>query len=454
MAKKRTAPPDERQRQSRKAILIARKEAKQTRQIRLAIGVVVLLLVIVLVAGLTNEFLLKPGLPVAKVNNVEISMDEWRRRVRLQRAQLILGIEDLAEAVGQDIGQVQQFAGQQLLLLTQDSERLGQAVLDQMIDEVLIKQEADARGISVSEADIQKEIEESFGFFGGASPTEQPTATETVAPTPSLTPIPTAVITEIVPTNTPFPTFTPGPTSTPFPTSTPISREAFEESLKETSDRLEELGIPEESLREIVEAQLYQELLLKELVLEAELPTEDLHASFFYLQFNSQEEADDALEEIESDGYVAFWNKIRSLPPDPDDESPTLAREVLWRTQEDVNALLDEIVGDTVFEIPINETSAVIVVPALTEEEEDTYYIILVTGREIRPLSQSVIQNAEQELLSNWLQSKRVAAVETFTRWLANIPQQPGIDPRFLVPPTPTPFVTLEPTPDPNTGSQ
>ncbi len=275
-----------------------------------------------------------------------------------------------------------------------------------------------------------------------------------MAPTPSLTPIPTAVITEIVPTNTPFPTFTPGPTSTPFPTSTPVSIEAFEESLKETSDRLEDLGIPEESLREIVEAQLYQELLQKDLVLEEELPAEDLHASFFYLQFSSQEEADDSFEEIASDGYVAFWNKIRSLPPDPDDESPIMASEVLWRTQENVNTLFDEIVGDTVFELPFNETSAVIVVAGLTEDEDDTYYIILVTGKEIRPLSQSAIQNAERELLSNWLQSRRVAGVESFNRWLANIPKLPAIDPRFLVPPTPTPFVTLEPTPDPDTGSQ
>jgi SurA-like N-terminal domain len=381
-------------------------------------------------------------------------MDEWRRRVRLQRAQIILGVEDLAEAVGQDVGQVQQFAGQQLLLLTQESERLGQAVLDQLIDEVLIRQEADARGIFISEADIQNEIEESFGFFGGASPTEQPTATETMAPTPSLTPIPTAVITEIVPTNTPFPTFTPGPTNTPFPTSTPVSREAFEEILKETSDRLEDLGIPEDSLREIVEAQLYQELLLKELVLEQELPTEDLHASFFYLQFNSQEEADDALEEIESDGYEAFWNKIRSEPPDPDDDSSAVASEVIWRTQENVNALLDEVVGDTVFDTPINEASIVIVVPAITEEEEDTYYIILVTGKEIKPLSESAIQNAEQELLSGWLQSKRGAGVESFNRWLANIPTLPAIDARFLVPPTPTPFVALDPTPDLDIGGE
>jgi len=454
MARKRTAPPEEKQRQSRKAILIARREAKQTRQILVAIGVVIVLLVIVLVAGVTNEFLIKPGLPVANVNDAEITMDEWRRRVRLQRAQLILGVEDLAEAVEQDVGQVQQFAGQQLLLLTQESERLGQSVLDQLIDEVLIRQEAEARGIFVSEADIQKEIEESFGFFGGALPTEQPTATETMPPTPSLTPIPTAVITEIVPTNTPFPTFTPGPTNTPFPTSTPVSREAFDEILKETSDRLEDLGIPEESLKEIVEAQLYQDLLLKELVIEQELPTEDLHASFFYLQFNSQEEADDALNEIVSNSYEAFWNKIRSEPPDSDNESPIIASEILWRTQENVNAILDDIVGETVFNTPINEASLVIVVPGITDEEEDTYYIILVTGREIRSLSQSAIQNAEQELLSSWLQSKRVAGVESFNRWLANIPGQPAIDSRFLVPPTPTPFVALDPTPDFDIGGQ
>ena len=448
MAKKKTAPSEERQRKSRKEVLIARKEAEQTRQIRIVIGVVVLLLVIVLIAGLTNEFLVKPGSAVANVNDTEITMDEWRRRVRLQRAQLILGVEDLAEAVGQDIGQVQQFAGQQLLLLTQESERLGQVVLDQMIDEVLIRQEADFRGISVSEDDIQKEIDASYGFFGGASPTEQPTATETVIPTPSLTPIPTAVITEIVPTNTPFPTFTPGPTSTPFPTPTPLSLEAYEELLLETNDRLSGLGISDESFRAVVEAQLYQELLLEQLVIDNELPTEALHASFFYLLFDSQEEAEDALDEIESGSYEAFWNTVRSTPPEPDDENPIFARELVWRTRDIVNNQLATSIGEAVFDNPLNKTSSVIVVPAMTEEEEDSYYIIFVTGREIRPLSESAFRTAEQELLDSWIQSRRATGVESFERWRTNVPPNPVIDSRFLVPPTPTPFVTVEATPD------
>ena len=448
MAKKKSAPTEERQRQSRKEILIAKREAKQSRQILLTIGVIILLLLIVLAAGLSNEYLIKPGSPVAIVNGEEISMDEWQRRVRLQRAQLILGVEDLAEAVGQDIGQVQQFAGQQLLLLTQESDRLGQVVLEQMIDEALIRQEAIARGISVSEDDIQKEIEAGYGFFGGASPTEQPTATKIVDPTPSLTPIPTAVITEIVPTNTPFPTFTPGPTSTPFPTPTPISRVAFVEMLQETNERLKDLGIPEDLLRVSIEAQLYQDLVMKELVIEQELPTQELHASFFYLQFGAQEDAEDALDEIEVNSYESFWNKIRSTPPDPDDDNPTTARELIWRTQETINTQLDSSIGDAVFETPLNEASGVIVVPALTEEDEDSYYVVFVTGREIRPLSESAIRNAERDLLDGWLQSRRGTGVESFERWRSNIPPRPSIDGRFLVPPTPTPFVSLDLTPD------
>lgn len=454
MAKQPTTPSEDRQRQSRKEILIARKEANQTRQINLAIGFVVLLLLVVLVTGLVYVFVITPSAPVANVNGTEITMKDWRERVSLQRAQLILGVEDLAEAVEQDIGQVQQFANQQLLLLTQESERLGQIVLDQMIDEELILKEAGARGISVSEGEIQRELEESFGYFGGASPTQQPTATDTAEPTPSLTPIPTAIITELLPTNTPFPTFTPGPSATPFPTPTAVSEEAFNELFKETSDRLADLGVTEDDLRQLIRAQLYRERLLEALVSDAELAEEEEQASFFYLQFGSEEEAEDAVELIEADGYDTFWNTIRSMPPDPEAESSTIANEIIWRTWDNISLLFDESISSAAFETPIDEVSAVILVPGLTEEEEDRYYIILVTGRDVRPLSDTAIQTAEQELMNSWLQSNRVVGVESFERWRSNIPVLPAIDTRFLVPPTPTPFIALEETPELGGGDE
>jgi hypothetical protein len=447
MAKKKTPAADENRRQSRKEILITQRHASQTKTIRLAILGIVLLLAIVIVAGIVNVVFIKPNAPVANIAGSELSMGEWRQRVKLQRAQLILGIEDLAESLGQDIGQVQQFAGQQLLLLTQDSERLGQVVLDQMIDEVLIQQAAESREIFVSDGEVQKEIEESFNFFGGASPTAFPTPTETVIPTPSLTPIPTAVITELLPTRTPFPTPTLGPTSTPPPTPTPVSEDSFGEFFAETVERFKDFGISEDQFRGVVRAQLYQEKFLEELAREEELPEEAMHASFFFLMSGSEEEAQQALDDIDEENFLHVWNTINSKPFDPEDQSSTVASEVLWRTEDNISLILNEAVGFDVFNMPLDSHSEVIVIPAATEDESDTFYIIYVTGREIRPLSESEMANAQQELLSGWLQVLRASDVEPFERWRANVPQQPSIDPRFLVPPTPTPFIPIEGTP-------
>ncbi len=448
MAKKRRQSSQEQQRQSRKEILIARRQERQTRQVRLAVAGVAALIVIVLLVGIVNEVIIKPSQPVAAVNEVETSMTDWRDRVRFQRAQLIIGIEDLADALGQDIGQVQQFAGQQINLLL-DPQALGQAVLDQMIDEQLIRQGAEARGIFVSDADVEKEIEENFNFFGGAVPTALPTPTQTIVPTPSLTPIPTAVITEVIPTNTPFPSPTLGPTNTPLPTATAVSVAAFQESLDDTLGRLRDLGTEEDQFRTLIRAQLYRDLLVEALADEETFETEAEQVSLFFICYDIQEEADAAFELISDSEFLTVWNTARSLPPDPDSEFTAVASEMIWRTAEDVESLLGSDVADSAFSLPLGEHSDVVVVPADTEEDSDRHCLILVNGREVRPLAESTIRSAKEQILSSWLDSQRQTAVETFERWRTNVPQRPILNPRFLVAPTPTPATTQQGTQTP-----
>lgn len=438
MARKRRQQVEEEQRQSRKEMLLARRQARQTRQIRLAVGGVIALLLVVLIVGIVNEVAIKPSLPVAEVNGVEITMRDWQDRVRFQRAQLITSIEDLADALGGEIGQVQQFAGQQIDLLM-EGQTLGQLVLDQLVDEELIRQGAVERDISISDEALQKEIEENFGYYGGKSPTATPTSTQTPVPTPSLTPIPTAVITEVLPTSTPFPTTTPFPTSTPGPTSTPISLASFEESYDETIDRFKDLNSDEAVFRSVILAQLYRERMQDAIALEEELPDEAEHVSFFYLTFESEEEAQETLQAIDSQDYLTVWNTIKSRPFDAEDDSTAIASEVLWRTQDDVENIFDPDLAETAFTLPLNETSDVLVVPAETEEESDSYYIISVSGREIRPLSEAAIRSAKQETLASWLDGQRQGDLEVFERWRTNVPRQPVLDPKYLVQPTPVP---------------
>ncbi len=457
MAKRREAEKNEGQRQSRKEVLIARRQQRQTRQIRIAILAIAGLLLLVIIVGVINEVMIKPGMPVATVGDTEITMAEWKERVRFQRSQLIIGIEDLAEAFNQDIGQVRQFTEQQMGLL-EEATSLGEIVLNELIDEELIRKEAERRGIEVSDEDVQKELEEAYGYFGGAAPTAQPTATETPVPTPSLTPIVTEVITEDVPTSTPLPTATIGPTRTPLPTSTPISRDSFQETFDETVSDFKNLGSSEAIFRDVIRAQLFEERLLEELVTEAELPDEAMHTSFFFLRFETEEEAAQALDEINASDFRTVWNTIKSTPRDVEAETPPpTASEVIWRSQDDVESLYGSELAELAFDLPLEETSGVItVVSGEGETESSQYYLILVSGREIRPLSETAINNAEQELLQTWLEEQQQLGVQIFERWRANVPNRPALDRRFWVqltatPTTAAPAVTIPVVPEAET---
>ncbi|MEZ4589640.1 MAG: SurA N-terminal domain-containing protein [Chloroflexota bacterium] len=164
MAKKQDKLTGDEQRQSRKEVLLARKQAQQTRQIRLGVAVVGGLLLVVFLAAIINELIIAPNQAVAIVNGEEISLSDWQDRVRFERAQRIILLENQLEAFQGNVGIVQQFAGQTIneLLLT---EQLGQAALNQMIDEVVIRQAAEARGITVTDAEVDAEIAATFNFL-------------------------------------------------------------------------------------------------------------------------------------------------------------------------------------------------------------------------------------------------------------------------------------------------
>jgi hypothetical protein len=447
MAKRRNEQ-EEAQRQSRKEVLLARRRERHTRQVRLAVAGIVGLLLIVLVIAIVSEYAIKPGQPVALVNGEEITTAEFQDRVRFQRAQLILGIEDLSETFGGDVGLVQQYAGQQMQLLVGDPVSLGQFVLDDLIDETLIRQAAESRGITVGDDEVQEAIEESFNFFDGGLPTPVPTATETVVPTPSLTPIPTAVITEVLPTNTPFPTATLGPTTTPFPTSTPVSATAFAEDYDDMIRRYRALGVSEETYRSAIRGQLYQEKFLDALAVEEEMAEEEEHASAYIISFDTEDEAAEALEQIEAGDFLSVWNAIRSTPADPEAEEPRTAsaREILWRTRDNYEATVGESVAAAVFELELETTGDIIVEEGATEEEADQYYLVQVTGREVRPLGEGALQNKKQELLTTFVEGQRTSGVETFERWRLRVPQRPELDPSFLEAPTPAPTIEIPPT--------
>ncbi|MCA9939248.1 MAG: SurA N-terminal domain-containing protein [Anaerolineales bacterium] len=450
MTKKRNSPEnnrlDPRELRDRRR---RQRDAEERRQVLLAVGGILALIVVVVLIGVVNEFIVKPGQPVATVNGEEISTREWQKRVRYQRAQFISTIEEFYDTTNGNVGLVQQLLGQQMQLLL-DPEQLGLLVLNSMVDERLIREAAQARGIQVTADEVQKAIEEQYNYYGGALPTPLPAATETVIPTPSLTPIPTAVITEVVPTLTPFPTFTPGPTQTPAPTATPVSQESFDQEYGAAIRRLKRLGGSEAIFREVVEAQLYRDKLTEALAEDANLPTEELQASIYVITAGTKSEADQVLSDIQADNYLDVWNQIRSTPPNPDSASTAQARELLWSNSDRITTSLGNNVAIAALALDVGVPSNVITQTVTTGEGDtatttDSFHIIMVSGREMRPLTESALNTARQQNLSTWLDSQRVTT-ETLERWRARVPKQPALDPKYLAQPTPIPQTPLPPT--------
>lgn len=448
MAKKPETPiePDSQQRQSRKEMLIARKHQRQLRNIRIAMIVIGVLIAVVIGIALVNELILTPNRAVATIGDTQITLREWQERVTYERAQRVIFLENQLETFG-DVGIVQQFGGNVINDLL-DAEGLGQNVLNAMADERVICDAVAERGIEISDADVQTEISTAYGYYGeGISPTALPEPTRTVEPTPSLTPIPTAVITDVVPTATPFPTPTLGPTSTPFPTPTPLSEAAFQEEFGQLMGDLSALGVNESTYRNVVRAQLCRQRLEDALAEEQALARLAPQASLFVISANSEEAATGVEAQIASDGFLTAWNTISSRPEDPEapEDPPTSAFELLWRTQDALEAGLGAELAAAAFDLPVNQPSQVIAVD--NGDGTSTYYIIMVSGREERELSEDEFNARKQELLQAFVDEQLTGNLQINDLWRSRVPTLPVLDSKFLAQPTPAPTVPAQEIP-------
>jgi hypothetical protein len=239
-----------------------------------------------------------------------------------------------------------------------------------------------------------------------------------------------------------------------------VSEDAFEEEYSSLLDQYRSYGVGEETYREAIRAQLYREKLGDALAVEAELAEEAEHASVYVLTFTDESVANEALDQIQEEDFLTVWNTIRSLPAD--ERLDGTAREVLWQTEERLAEQLGPDAAEAAFELPLDSPSEILLEvtePAATAEDTGEleqvtrYHIIQVSGREVRDLSETTIENTKQELVAELIQQLRDEVnVEIFPIWRSRVPTQPILDPTFLVPPTqaapqPTlPAVEPEPT--------
>ena len=415
-------------RQSRKEELRAKKQDEQLRVIRIGAFIVAGILALILLVAVVNEYVLSPQREVATLGSEKITLREFQDRVRLERAQRVITLEEQLGLLNNDVGMVQQFSGQTINeLQSQNNEIFGEVVLNQMARDKLVGQALAERNITISDEEIEQQIRESYNYFNGQSP-PVPTVEPTTAPTPSVTPIGATGEAPAVDVATPE----------PFPTATPVSEEAFRQEYGDFIKRYTDYGISEDSYRETVASSLAAERLLDVLADEQELPTEDLHASAFLLIYASEERARAALDEIADSDYLTVWNTVQSMPVDQaqDPEAP-VASEILWETLDSATARLGPDLAAAFFNTEIGQPSDVVVVDG-GGGGDPAYVVAMVSGREMRPLAEAALRERKVQLLSSFLDEAMVD-VEIGEFWRSRVPGVPILNPKFLQPPTPTP---------------
>jgi len=273
---------------SKKHVARLERERRQVRLIQyIAIGVVVSI-ILILAYGYLDINYLQTRQPVAEVNGEIITLKEFQTRVVLQRNELISQYMQFAQY--QQFGLDVSAQLQEVEFSLNTPAVVGQQVLDLMIFEILIRQEAEKRGINVTEQELETFTRERFGFFPDGTPVPTITPTQVTYAYPTLsaaqlelvtaTPVPTEGPTSTpLPTSTIDPAFTPEGTSTPVPTpfpsptATPYTLEGFQNLYDELLAGMEELGLTAEQYRGLFLSELLRSKLIAEVI--GDLPREE-----------------------------------------------------------------------------------------------------------------------------------------------------------------------------------
>ena len=415
---------------------IARLE-RERRQVNIIRGIAIAGILIVaglLVYGYLKLNVLQLGEPVAEVNDVKITTGQWQERVRFQRVQM-LNVYNQYSFYQQNFGLDYSQQLQQIASTLQSPEILGQQVLDQMVDEVLIRQEAEKRGITVSADEVEASVQENFGFFPGGTPTPTITPTEVTFPTltgqqltlypststPTEAPTATAEATATldpsaspVPTSTvapPTPTFVP---ELPTATVTPFTLEGYKTQYDETVKNFKLNNISEKTLRDVYETELLRKKLLEDLTKDTPPSEEQVWARHILVE--TEAEANAAYERLKKG--ASFDKVARELSKDTG--SGANGGDLGWFGPGAMVAEFEE----AAYSQKIGEIGKPV-------KSEFGYHIIQVIAREERPLDANQYEQKKQKIFTDWLTAGREAATtKTFDVWKERVPLEPAFTPQ------------------------
>ncbi|MGC9349868.1 MAG: peptidylprolyl isomerase [Anaerolineae bacterium] len=394
--------------QSTKKRLTRRQVARREREARaekvltlvaIGVGAVVLFL---LAYGLITEVFIEARRPVARVGEETITTKEFQARqsyerwmteleifqyqsyldqLELSAQQNITGTTGTDEGTSDDNPLIQQLQITISNLQRQLSPDLANVyagrILDEMIEEELVRQEAETRGLTAAEDEIQQRIELTLGY-------DREAATTPVTDTASIT-----------------------DTSSIDDSLTGVGQQpAFEDLYDQFEENvLEVTRYPEEDFRAMVRADVLRERLVEVFAEDVPEVQDQVQAIVFILETEEAAESVRARINVEEEEPGAVVEELTN------DESDTTAGfELPWLPLGYIGTQISTEVERVAFNTPVGRASEPI------PEGEDRYYVVYVSGHEERELSSELLDQAEQQAYETWLAEAKDEQVE-YLEW-------------------------------------
>ncbi len=368
------------------------RERSMKRLLIWGVTVVGIAVVGIMVYGLVVEKVIKAREPVAIVGGTSITTAEYQARVRfmqmrmqnelqhwLQQQQTLDPTDQSMQFYLEYIqGNIRDL---QTKLSPANAPVIGEQVLDQLIQEELVRQEADRRGIAVAPEEVQREIERYFGY-------DRDPVTPTPGPTVVTSPL---TLTEVL---------TPTPTTVPPPTPTPMTEEEFRRLYSTYLEQsLKPLDVSEQQYRSWVEASLLVEKLQEQM--SAEVSTMADQVKLRLLAVDSEERANELAARLGAgEDFQALADELEE---GEDDEVAGYGTELSWFPKGMLESNLGTELADLAFSLKVGEHSQ----PVLGQDAAQ-YYIIEVVGHEERELDSFVHQQLGADAFQEWLDAQQV----------------------------------------------
>ena len=399
------------------------REAIQTRYI--IYGTIALLAIVIILVGvaLVDAFIVTPNRAVATVNGENISTEDFQARVKFERFQLVNQFANTLQMMQSfdDESTAQYFLSSlQQISFQLTPEIHGQTVLDTMIEDVLIRQEADQRGIRVSEEELDEYIASAFGYFPSGTPTSVPTnepiPTSTLSPQ-QLTLVPITPTAEITETEEMEATPTQDAPGEDIPTPTAYTEDAFQDDYRTAMQSYKQaINISEKQFRDIIRAEILRNKMVDEIGNDTSKSEEQVWARHILVE--TEEEAQDVLVRLEAG-----------------EEFATLATELSTDTGSGANGGDLGWFGRGRMVLPFEESVFSLEIGEVSEPVQSDFgwHIIQKLGHEIRPIDDATYNQMKQTTFNDWLIVQRDAAeIQQDDTWGEVYPETPVIPPEYL----------------------